>query len=980
MSIRITTTFSVVNDHIVSDSGNDHSMCDLDSGSGKSSLLNALLGSEGEDVLPVSGVRACTAAPISITYCGSAGFHAEIEFLGEQEWHTELFQLVADLEEETKTQLKNKTPYFERPRSELGKMAYDKIMSVYGRIASYQGLIYGSYSVKNRLGTTAKLHDISAKGIRRKLEAFCSSKLDALSGSSEAGHLWPLVRVAHLRGPFKALSDSVGCLLDLPGLQDSNSARNAVVQSYLGSCSGFIITAPIKRAVDNQTARDLLGRQFRRQLLLDGRINSVAFAATQADDIDALQVASELGLHGVSSYSGIPEHVVKTKFSKHAVKIAHMRKRIKGLAKRKSDLKSRLKREKLSLDQARARTLTATPRNSRGRGNSGSDAEYCHGDCTRQQSRVSNLEYQLSEVQATISGVTSELAKREHVLNNICSLARNAYCRIQVREDFVEGIQEITDGALANSDLQTDSTYQLPVFTTSSSDFRFLSQNQTEQAKTFYTTDETGVPRLFQFVRHNMLVSRINAEYRRTERLAVLLSSLSQYLLIENRATTSQQYALTGEVEKIVCGIDKSISTICSQAIDKLGRVLLEGPMKKTLTLGGIKARENANANLSGVENSVHWAAYRACLRRLGVYASPTAGAMNLNESLMAPLMETVIPSWREAFGTGVSKILQNFVTNAVRLADTTLANVARKVAQFGLSEAPLEGAGELRLIAKKSFDIAIGEARTCREKAFEDLQRNCWQQLPLSVVQTSLKPGYTKANNESGPGCIARLKDHMRSEVHIRRSVVFEKCIHNINAAVKKVLHQVSAMTNSKLKSNFVCLLGDIEVLWDSKCDLSYEKCVGLANELKSLTGLVDKIQIGSLALKKSVDGVDYDSPDSARSVLPVLGSTMELASTPLIDELVLGNILPKQDSTSYWANLKQENKVYNATMSGPSLSKQTQLLAVIEISSDDESFSGEAHSAYEGVHSSSQEEAFAFQGTPSQSDSESEEWPACF
>ncbi len=69
-------------------------------------------------------------------------------------------------------------------------------------------------------------------------------------------------------GPWEFLNVANAKLVDLPGLQDSNSARNVIVNQYIMKCTGFIIAARIERAVDNRTAKDLLGRQFRRQLLM----------------------------------------------------------------------------------------------------------------------------------------------------------------------------------------------------------------------------------------------------------------------------------------------------------------------------------------------------------------------------------------------------------------------------------------------------------------------------------------------------------------------------------------------------------------------------------------------------------------------------------------------------------------------------------------------------------------------------------------
>ena len=63
-------------------------------------------------------------------------------------------------------------------------------------------------------------------------------------------------------------------LVDLPGVHDSNLARAAVAKQYMRKCSGFWIVAPIVRAVDEKTAKDMLGQSFKRQLQMDGSFSS----------------------------------------------------------------------------------------------------------------------------------------------------------------------------------------------------------------------------------------------------------------------------------------------------------------------------------------------------------------------------------------------------------------------------------------------------------------------------------------------------------------------------------------------------------------------------------------------------------------------------------------------------------------------------------------------------------------------------------
>jgi hypothetical protein len=45
------------------------------------------------------------------------------------------------------------------------------------------------------------------------------------------------------------------------------------------------IISPIHRAIDDKTAKDLLGENFRRQLLMDGQYGNITFICTKTDDI-----------------------------------------------------------------------------------------------------------------------------------------------------------------------------------------------------------------------------------------------------------------------------------------------------------------------------------------------------------------------------------------------------------------------------------------------------------------------------------------------------------------------------------------------------------------------------------------------------------------------------------------------------------------------------------------------------------------------
>jgi hypothetical protein len=109
------------------------------------------------------------------------------------------------------------------------------------------------------------------------------------SGNGHGPQMWPLIRKVVMRGPWPVLSSGAH-LVDLPGVRDSNAARANVAATFLKNCSCVWIVAPIKRAVDDRTAKELMGDTFKRRLLMDGQYGNVAFVCTQTDDCEPSEI------------------------------------------------------------------------------------------------------------------------------------------------------------------------------------------------------------------------------------------------------------------------------------------------------------------------------------------------------------------------------------------------------------------------------------------------------------------------------------------------------------------------------------------------------------------------------------------------------------------------------------------------------------------------------------------------------------------
>jgi len=248
-------------------------------------------------LLPTNCMRACTASPTEISYNYSDDpdelYRAEVEFLTAEDWKKELDSLYVDLLDSNGEVSRDCA----NPDSEAG-IAYAKIKAVYpkktkemiSRTSTHE--LVSEPAVRGVLGAVKSLKAATSSSIYGQLQEFVDSKE---KNSVKAMEYWPLIKVVRIFTKAKALATGA-CLVDLPGIQDSNAARAAAASNYMKACTGLWIVAPINRAVDDKTAKSLLGDSFRRQLKYDGTYSAVTFICSKTDDISITEAADSLQL------------------------------------------------------------------------------------------------------------------------------------------------------------------------------------------------------------------------------------------------------------------------------------------------------------------------------------------------------------------------------------------------------------------------------------------------------------------------------------------------------------------------------------------------------------------------------------------------------------------------------------------------------------------------------------------------------------
>jgi hypothetical protein len=188
-------------------------------GAGKSTLINTLV---GEEVLAtkVAG-SACTAVPCELSWSAESSYTAEVLYLSDEEWPRERERLLRDL---AATQ-GEKDEESRRLRTEV----WQTLRAVCGLPEGTGPDDIDPTSLKESEGAqgalrkgSEKRNDPNPADLLKQIQPFLTSETP----------YWPLIKRVRVFGPFPGLPRGV-VLVDLPGTNDPNQAREAVTRRYL---------------------------------------------------------------------------------------------------------------------------------------------------------------------------------------------------------------------------------------------------------------------------------------------------------------------------------------------------------------------------------------------------------------------------------------------------------------------------------------------------------------------------------------------------------------------------------------------------------------------------------------------------------------------------------------------------------------------------------------------------------------------------
>jgi hypothetical protein len=160
-----------------------------------------------------------------------------------------------------------------------------------GLVKAMKGAVSPAESVRRLLQQTfVSLQAPTAQDLHLLILPYVDSTNELSKGA-----LWPLVRRVQVFGPWSEYIGST-ILIDAPGIQDDNSARDKVVTEKMRSADVVLIVSNIRRAVNDQSAKAWLPRPFRQKLVNEGRPGACAFIATASDWLEPSEIAANLNL------------------------------------------------------------------------------------------------------------------------------------------------------------------------------------------------------------------------------------------------------------------------------------------------------------------------------------------------------------------------------------------------------------------------------------------------------------------------------------------------------------------------------------------------------------------------------------------------------------------------------------------------------------------------------------------------------------
>jgi len=202
--------------------------------------------------------------------------------------------------------------YRQEPPADLAPFIEHTTLSLPANIASAMSL-----------GAPIVIVEENAQTLRNKVRRYLIGR-----EQHSDGQFWPLIRGVRIYGNFPVLANGV-VLVDLPGLNDPNPAREQVTKRYLDNARYVWLICNSQTGIDRVFTQLLGDNSLLYNLYLEGRLDAFSVITTRIDDINLGAILEQMGVDP-DHFDG--DHTKPLQFRRQEI-TNHVQKNLSGIAR-----------------------------------------------------------------------------------------------------------------------------------------------------------------------------------------------------------------------------------------------------------------------------------------------------------------------------------------------------------------------------------------------------------------------------------------------------------------------------------------------------------------------------------------------------------------------------------------------------------------------------------------------------------------------
>ncbi|KAM3065028.1 hypothetical protein ACMFMF_011498 [Clarireedia jacksonii] len=787
------------------------------SGSGKSSLINALLAMD--DLIPADDEKACTATICEISWNSSddpnSAFVATIERISREDWKLELENFFADLKDKT-TDKDYDDDDEDLERNQRIESAFGKVKCVYPFIRSHEAMknqsvasLLNHQNVKDILGQCKTIRGRSLRKFSDAISRYLDSNDSKEDPDSNSFAQWPLVKVVRLEVKADVLKGGV-VLVDLPGTMDTNLARGALAASYSKKLTVSCVVSPTERAATDKPAQELLGSITKRFLLLENRFSSehLCFVVTKTDSSlveDRYRRKHQNVAEGLQDVLTEREKInnktisMQKKIEELKQKMAVDEKRMKQVEKEQAGIQRALRKRKCEEGSDSSPTLEQRELKKK--------LEELMVEIKEIRNRLGPHREKGNGIRDKIDALAKHNLALESRILAACIKNRNAVSTTALRKDFENVRKELG---------QKQSEDPLKVFCVSALAFStFLKKD--EWIKGFFKPADTGILAFQQWLNQTTLGTRNRNSEAFLGQIGSLTDAMSTWasdVTVAYKFVASEKQAIGDNFTKGLANLNTNLQELNIYTVRNTKKLVKTGIFAHMP-----KAEAAALAEIQEVVNSfgqkpVHWSTHRAINRNNGDWTSYNEVIYHWNDEMGGLYLDYLVARWSKTIHESVQKERATY--------DNQVAEILKQFTHFVVShgKAVCPHIVEPLQLWDQSAQRAVRIMNDCVADIFENKIKTTAtnaHQLVTPQVRESWRSTYQQCGEAFGRGHFKKNRKTHIDFVKENGRLIFKACSKVIRSQFNDLYPELEIEFTQKTEEATALLLEEFNMMMEN-------------------------------------------------------------------------------------------------------------------------------------------------------------------